>query len=79
MAKQSGAIGADDFRLIAHVEKHVRVIERRHLADTFEFPCADLDYRHARGVVKMGYDFLGHDLSVLDLWDSRRFTVDMVS
>src|SRR5690349_11351692 len=37
------AIGADDLRLVAHIEKHVRMVERRLGADAHEFARSDLD------------------------------------
>src|SRR5215470_10894283 len=54
------AIRADDLVRFAHVEKDVRVIKRRCCADALELLGADLDNRHARRVVKMRNDVLGH-------------------
>src|SRR5262245_50402847 len=47
MAVQSRAIGANDFVIIAHVEEHVRMIERRLRTDAHELTRADLDHGHA--------------------------------
>ena len=48
--------------VVAHVEKDVRMVERRQRADALELARADLDHRHARIVVEMGNDVVGHDL-----------------
>ncbi len=45
---------------VAHVEEDMRMVERRHLADAHELLGADLDDRHAGGVVEMGNDALRH-------------------
>ena len=39
------AIRADDFPVVAHVEEHVRMVERRPRADAHEFARADFDHR----------------------------------
>src|SRR3569833_1257663 len=49
-AVQRRAIGADDLVVVAEVEKHMRMIERRVGAHAHEFLRADLDHRDA-GVV----------------------------
>src|SRR5262245_9486368 len=54
------AIGADDLVRVAHVEEDVRMIERWRCADALELPGADLDHRHARRIVKVRNDVLGH-------------------
>src|SRR6266852_995299 len=56
------AIGTDDLACIAHVEEHVRVIERSQLALAHELPRADLDDRDARRVVEVRNDPLRHVL-----------------
>src|SRR5262249_27808298 len=60
---QGRAIGAYDFRVLAHVEEYMRVIERRQRADTHELLGADLDEADARVVVEMGYDPLRHAIA----------------
>src|SRR6266508_6539620 len=60
VAIECRAIGADDLGGVAHVEEDVRMVERGRLADAHELPGADLDHRHARGVVEMGYVALRH-------------------
>lgn len=57
---KGGAVGTDDFALIAHVEKDMRVVERRCGPYAHEFLGADLDHRHARIVVKMRNDVVRH-------------------
>src|SRR5476651_1749692 len=50
------AIGADDLVVAAHVEKDVRMVERRLGAHAHEFARTDFDLRQARIIVKMGND-----------------------
>src|SRR5262245_297746 len=54
------AIGADDLVRVAQVEEHVRVVERRLLADAHKLMGTDFDDRHAWGVVEMGNDRFRH-------------------
>src|SRR5260370_18939351 len=54
------AIRADDFFVAAHVEEHMRMVERRLGADAHEFARANLDHRDAGIVVEMGDDMIGH-------------------
>jgi hypothetical protein len=54
------AIGADDLGVRAHVEKHMRMVERRTGADAHEFTRADLDHLNARIIVEMGNDGFRH-------------------
>src|SRR5437660_1257849 len=72
VAKQGRAIRADDFRVVAHIEENVGMIERRSLADAHEFSGADLDDRHAGSVVEMGHDLLCHGRSVSTSFPSAR-------
>src|SRR5580704_264758 len=60
MAKQGGAIGADGFGRVAHIDENMRMVERWHFAHAHEFARPDLDHRHAGAVVKMRNDVLGH-------------------
>ena len=60
MAVERGAVRADDFGVVAHVEKHMRVIEWRPGADAHEFARADFDHGNTRIVVKVWNDVLGH-------------------
>jgi len=62
VAIERRAIGADVFGVVAHVTKHMRMIERRLGADAHEFPGADLDDRDAQIVVEMGNDRVRHSL-----------------
>jgi len=55
------AVWADNFVVLAHVEEHVRMIERRSRADAHELAGADFDDGDARIVVKMWNDVVGHD------------------
>ena len=54
------AIRTDDFGVVAHVEKDMRVIERGQGAHAHELPGADFDHRNARLIVKMGNDGVRH-------------------
>src|SRR5687768_6192469 len=54
------AIRADDLGFIAHVEVHVRMVERRLRANALELARADLDHGHAGVVVEMRNDVLNH-------------------
>jgi len=62
VSEQRRAIGTDDFARIAHVEEHMRVIERSQFALAHEFARADLDDRDARCVVEVRNDPLCHVL-----------------
>jgi hypothetical protein len=61
VAEQRRAIGADDLGGIAHVEKHVGMIERGLLAHAHEFMGADLDDGDTGGVVEVRNYSIGHD------------------
>src|SRR5258708_8311717 len=60
------AIRADDLLVAAHIEEHMRMVERRLGADAHEFARANLDHRRARVVVEMGNDVIGHGF--VKLW-----------
>src|SRR5262249_5145947 len=62
-AIQCGAIGADDLVVIAEIEKHMRMIERRIGAHAHEFLRADLDHRNSGIVVEVRDDMIGHRYS----------------
>src|SRR5437660_11601061 len=73
VTKQRRAIGTDDLACIAHVEEHVRVIERSQLALAHELPRADLDDRDARRVVEVRNNPLRHVLkSAFDVTELTR-------
>src|SRR5215217_5271063 len=55
------AIGADDLIVVAEVEEHVRMVERRVGADAHELLRADLDDRHAGIVMEVRNDVIGHN------------------
>lgn len=55
------AIGADNFVVVSHIKKYMRMIEGRQRADAHEALSADLDDRHAQIIMEMGNDFFGHD------------------
>lgn len=55
------AIGADDLVLIAHVEEHVGVVERRPCPHAHEFARTDLDDRDAGVVLEVRNDVLRHN------------------
>ena len=59
-AEQRGAIGADGFARIAHIDEHMGMVEGRLLSHAHELMGADLDHRHPRSVVEMGNDVLRH-------------------
>src|SRR5947209_15336777 len=61
-AIERGAIRADELVVVAHVAEHMRMIEGRRRADAHEFLRADVDHRHARIVMEMRNDVLGHDV-----------------
>ena len=63
------AIRADDFAVVAKVEKDVRVIERWIGSDAHEFPRADLDNGDAGIVVKMGDYVIRHSFHLGSLHD----------
>src|SRR5712691_3627829 len=60
VTEQRRAIGADDLGRVAHVEIDMRVVKGRQFALAHEFVRPDLDHRHARRVVKVGNDLVGH-------------------
>ncbi len=55
------AIGADDLGVVAHVKKHMRVVERRLGADALEFLGADLDTGQSFGIVEVRGSVLCHE------------------
>src|SRR3954470_48546 len=61
-AIQRRTIRADDFVVVAEVEKHMRMVERRVGADAHEFLRADLDHGNAGIVVEVRDDMIGHQL-----------------
>jgi hypothetical protein len=71
VAEEGGAIGADDFVRVAHIQKDVGMIKRRLFAYAHEFLCADFDHRHAGGVVKVRNDVFGHNASLRSAADLR--------
>ena len=60
VAEKRRAIGTDDVGGVAHIEIHMRVVERGQLALAHEFARPDLDDRDARRIVEMRNDPLGH-------------------
>src|SRR5471032_3221285 len=56
------AIRTDDLVVAAHVEKDMRVVERRLGAHAHEFARADFDLGQAGIIVEMGNDVVRHDL-----------------
>src|SRR5882757_3913747 len=60
VAIQRRAIGTDDLVVVAEIEEHMRVIERRVGADAHELLRADLDDRNAGIVVEVRNDVIGH-------------------
>src|SRR5215470_6605104 len=61
-AVQRRAIRADDLVVVAEIEKHMRMVERRVGADAHEFLRSDLDHRNAGIVVEVRNDVVGHNL-----------------
>lgn len=53
MLVEGRAIGADSVFAVAHVDEHVRMVERRQCARAHKFPHADAYRRHAEIIVKM--------------------------
>src|SRR4051794_28473843 len=66
--KQRRAIRADDLVVVAEIEKHMRMIERRIGAHAHEFLRTDLDDAHAGIVVKMRNDMIGHGSYLVWQW-----------
>src|ERR1700733_2870747 len=62
------AIGADDLVVIAEIEEHMRMIERRIGAHAHELLRADLDDRNAGIIVKMGNGMVRHSLHPRSQW-----------
>jgi len=58
--KQGRAIGADSFRIVAHVDENMRMIEGRQRADAHEFLRAHTHERDTRLVVEMGRGMFSH-------------------
>src|SRR5215469_3694480 len=58
-------IRADIFRIVTHVAKYMRMIERRHGPDAHELLRADLDLGDADIIVEMWNDVLGHVAGLL--------------
>ena len=52
MTKQGRAIRADDLIVCAHVQKHMRMIERSIGTGALKLVCADLDHGNAHIIVK---------------------------
>ena len=53
-------VGANDLCLVAHIEKHMRMIERRFGADAHEFVRADLDLHETGVIVKVRNHVIRH-------------------
>src|SRR5450432_91596 len=62
------AIGADDFVVVAEIEKNMRVIEGRIGAHAHELLRADLNDRNAGIIVKMGNGMVRHNLHLRSQW-----------
>jgi UTP-glucose-1-phosphate uridylyltransferase len=60
--KERRAIGADDLRLVPHIEIDVRVIERRRRPHALELLDADPDPVDALVVHQMRHEGLGHEV-----------------
>ena len=56
MLIQGGAIGADFFLVVSHIEIHVRVIIRGRGADAHEFPRTNANAAQPWIIVEMRYD-----------------------
>ena len=54
------AVGTDDLAIVAHVEEHVRMVERRARADAHELRRSDLDDGNSRIILEMRNDMVGH-------------------
>ena len=52
IAVESGAVRADDFGLISHVDKNMRMVEGRFRADAFEFLRPDMNDIHSCFIVE---------------------------
>src|SRR5882757_3310815 len=63
-AIERGAVRADDLAVVAEVEEHVRVVERRVGAHAHELLRADLDHRDAGIVMEVRHDVVGHILTL---------------
>src|SRR5262245_56704448 len=61
-AIQRGAIRTDDLVVVAEIEKHMRMVERRVGAHAHEFLRADLDHRNSGVGMEMRDDMIGHQL-----------------
>ena len=71
-AIQRRAVRADDFVVVAEVEEHMRVIERRVGADAHEFLRADFDDGNTGIVVEVRNDIIGHRISPWNGNEKRR-------
>src|SRR4051794_3220714 len=60
IAVQRRAIRADDLVVVAEIEEHMRMIERRIGAHAHEFVRADLDYGDAGVIVEVRNHVIGH-------------------
>src|SRR4030081_1745578 len=80
VSKQRRAIRADDLVVVAEIEEHMRMIERRVGAHTHEFLRTDLDHGHAGIVVKVRNDMIGHGSHLVWQWmrtqSTRRGTIE---
>src|SRR5215208_8269107 len=65
---QRRAVGADDLVVVAEVEEHVRMVERRVGADAHELLRADLNDRNAGVVMEMRNHMIGHNNSPWLQW-----------
>jgi hypothetical protein len=59
---QSRAIRADDLVVVAEIEEHMGVVERRIGADAHEFLRSDLDHRNPGVIVEVRNDVVGHGI-----------------
>src|SRR5690606_27158974 len=69
------AIRANHFGFITHVEKHMRMIERRVCTDAHEFLHADFDGSMAGVVLKVRNDVIGHNM--LRFWSMGGMDMDL--
>jgi len=61
-AVQRRAVRADDLVVVAEIEEHMRMIERRVRPDAHEFPGADFNDAHTLAIVEVWNDVVGHEI-----------------
>lgn len=60
-----GAIGANDFVFLAHIQEYVGMIKGGKGANTLEFFCANFNTFNALAVMEVGNRSVGHNFALV--------------